>query len=62
MVHSFLIGVGGMVAIAAVWFGILYWIRKNSPDKPPDCDLMDGMGHGCGSCDQADTCDLHHQH
>ena len=60
LLYTFGTGVGGMVLIAVVWYGVLQLVRRNSPHIPADCDLLEGMGHDCGSCHQSDTCGLHH--
>jgi hypothetical protein len=50
-----------MVFIAVVWFVVQQVVRKNSPQAPVDCDLLEGMGHDCGSCAGAESCG-HHRH
>lgn len=61
LLYSFATGVGGMVFIAVVWFVVQQVVRKNSPQAPVDCDLLEGMGHDCGSCAGAESCG-HHRH
>ncbi len=59
LLYTFGIGIGGMVFIAVVWVGVQQWVRRNTPNVPDDCDLLEGMGHDCGSCNHSDTCGLH---
>jgi len=59
--YSFGMGIGGMAILAAVWFGVQQLARRNTPDLPEDCDLLEGMGHDCGNCGHSETCTLHHR-
>lgn len=61
LIYTFGTGVGGMVFIAVVWFAVQQLVRRNSPHLPPDCDLLEGMGHDCGNCNLSETCGLHHR-
>jgi hypothetical protein len=60
LLYSFGIGIGGMVLIAVVWFAVQQFVRRNSPQIPEDCDLLEGMAHGCGNCSESGTCGTRH--
>ncbi len=55
MLHDLIIAVGGIILLMAGWILFQNWVRKNSPELPPDCDVLEGR-FGCSTCALADHC------
>ena len=58
MLSSIATGVGGLIAIMLLWLGVQVFVRRHTPEADPDCDLLDGVMHDCGSCGHSGSCNL----
>ena len=57
MLYHLAIGIGLMVVLMLLWLGVQHLVRKNSPELPPDCDVLEGK-IGCHGCALEDKCQL----
>jgi len=57
MLYDLLMSIAGLIVLLGGWLLFQYWVRKRSPEIPPDCDLWEGR-IGCSHCELAETCPL----
>lgn len=51
MLTHFLIAIGGMLALIALWTGVQLMVRRQPHQSPEDCDLLAcGFRGKSGSC------------
>lgn len=58
MFYDILTACGGIMALGLFWLGVQYLVRRQTPDLPPDCDVLEHLSHGCRGCKRAGTCDM----
>lgn len=56
MIYSFLFAVCGVAVLLGAWIGVQEWARRQTPECPPDCDMLEHLA--CDHCFMGDVCDL----
>jgi hypothetical protein len=56
MLYSVLRALGGIYLLVALWYGVQLWIRRHSPNLPPDCDPLERYFGACHRCAMGDSC------
>jgi hypothetical protein len=52
---SYLIGAFGVLIVVLIWVAVQRWAVRNSPELPPDCDMLE-VSHRCHHCDKRASC------
>ncbi|MCC6487923.1 MAG: hypothetical protein IT364_10525 [Candidatus Hydrogenedentes bacterium] len=56
MLSTLITCVGGLVVIMLLWLAVQVFVRRQTPEANPDCDLLRGVIHDCGGCGHSASC------
>ncbi len=52
---AYVTGALGVLVVVFLWVGVQHWARKQSPELPSDCDMLE-VGERCAGCAARDKC------